>query len=102
MSAALEGLKPVMTYVDLPQGYEVLRDPGTGRYSVVTPEGDVIGAHSTLDLAERSAERQYRKAKEKERKCIVPECNRLFMSSGPGHRMCGTCRIEKTDMSGGC
>ena len=58
---------------------------------IVCKDGkQVHGPSPTRDLAENARDRLEREAKYVERKCMT--CGTPFISTGPGHRMCGRCR----------
>jgi len=62
---------------------------------IVRKDGEkVYGAVSELWRAEETRDRIEREARRKRRPCIT--CGDIFMSDGPGNRMCGKCRANST------
>lgn len=77
----------------VPNRYRVQQ--GAQGYAVVDPEGKRVGDVTPFRL---QAEREMRvlqaaadrKAGRRERACLC--CGSVFASTGPGNRLCGTCR----------
>lgn len=74
--------------------------PRPGGYRLGYHDGDPSNVALKNLLWERKG--QARVVDLKERRCLGPRCNVMFMSSGPGNRLCPTCtsRISNITLSG--
>lgn len=74
--------------------------PRLGGHSIVYEDGDP-GNCRLANLTWRR-KGQPRVVDLKERRCLGPHCNVMFLSSGPGHRLCPACanRVKGMTLSG--
>lgn len=61
---------------------------------IVCKDGQKVYGPADQYTAENARDRIEREARRKSRPCIT--CGDIFMSDGPGNRMCGKCRANST------
>lgn len=67
-----------------------LRIEGNDRHAAVFDGRRQLTGMAEISLAERQLERIQRARNSRPRPCLC--CGKTFVSTGPGHRMCGPCR----------
>lgn len=83
----------------IPEGYAIIRretPAGNRAWGYRTPTGEEAGSHNTKELAADAAELHWKRGQVRERPCMT--CFKKFRSTGPGHRMCATCRATRSEM----